>query len=143
MPEQNPYILLVDDDDDDVEMLSTSLEAVGIKTSFYNSSDKALDFLRHVDEPSDMPLLIILDSNMPGLTGQETLALIKSDDKTKRIPVIMYSTNMPLRIQNSLLKLGAYGCYGKARSYADFTAQVGVFKDLATSFSLSHTDRLS
>ena len=103
MSEQSPYILLVDDDDDDVEMLSTSLEAVGIKTSFYNSSDKALDFLRHVDEPSDMPLLIILDSNMPGLTGQETLALIKSDDKTKRIPVIMYSTNIPLRFQNTLL----------------------------------------
>ena len=143
MPLQSPYILLVDDDDDDVEMLSSSLEAAGIKTSFYNSSDKALDFLRQVEEPSDMPLLIILDSNLPGLTGKETLALIKSDDKTKRIPVIMYSTSMPLQFQNKLLQLGAYSCYGKARTYKDFTQQVGVFKDLVTSFSLNQADRLS
>ena len=44
MSEECPYILLIDDDDDDIEMLSTSLEALGLKTRFYNSADKALNF---------------------------------------------------------------------------------------------------
>jgi len=143
MSEQCPYILLIDDDDDDIEMLSTSLESLGIKTRFYHSADKALAFLMLVTNTSDLPMLIILDSNLPGLNGKETLALIKSNDKTKRIPVIMYSTSMPLAFQNTLFRLGAYRCYGKASSYLDFTAQVGVFKDLANSFSATHTACLS
>jgi len=143
MSEQCPFILLIDDDDDDVEMLSTSLESLGIKTRFFNSADKALAFLMLVTNTADMPMLIILDSNLPGLNGKETLAIIKSNDKTKRIPVIMYSTSMPLSFQDTLFKLGAHGCYGKASSYLDFTAQVSVFKDLANSFSTTHTDCMS
>ena len=143
MSEECPYILLIDDDDDDIEMLSTSLEALGLKTRFYNSADKALNFLELVDDPTNLPILIILDSNMPGINGKETLALIKSNNKTKRIPVIIYSTSMPLQFQDTLLQLGAYRCFGKAYSYLDFTAQVGVFKDLANSLSAIPSPSLS
>ena len=96
-----------------------------------------------VDDPTNLPILIILDSNMPGINGKETLALIKSNNKTKRIPVIIYSTSMPLQFQDTLLQLGAYRCFGKAYSYLDFTAQVGVFKDLANSLSATPSPSLS
>ncbi len=133
MTEHDTYILLIDDDDDDVEMLATSLEELGIKTRFYTSAETALNFL--TDVPPNMPMLIILDSNMPGINGKETLALIKSNEKTKRIPVIMYSTSMPLITKESLLQLGAFRCFEKPYSYSVFSEQVGIFKELANSFS--------
>jgi len=50
MYEPEPYILLIDDDDDDLEMLSTSLELVGVKTKSFSSASNAICYLHIVSD---------------------------------------------------------------------------------------------
>src|SRR6056300_150393 len=79
-------VLLVEDDMAQREMLSYNLEAAG-----YNviTTDNGEDALILVDEND--PDLIILDWMMPRLSGLEICRRLKSNKKTKNIPVLMLS----------------------------------------------------
>ena len=134
LPEPWPYILLIDDDEDDLEMLSSSLEGLGVKTRSFESGEKALFYLQLISDTAKLPVMVILDYNMPGMNGQQILISIKTNNVTKDIPVVMYSTCIPFFTKKAQLDLGALNCYIKPFSYIDFTTQVGIFKDLAYSF---------
>jgi DNA-binding response OmpR family regulator len=71
--------------DDEIELLKPHiiyLESKGYNLSIAKSGDEALDII----EKNDFNL-IFLDENMPGLSGLETLNIIK--DKYNNIPVVM------------------------------------------------------
>ena len=89
-----PYILLVDDDADDIMLLK---EAISSANDYYNLQEAhdgkiALDFLRSKKKEL-LPCLIVLDINMPVLDGRELLAIMKSDEGLKDIPVIFFTTS--------------------------------------------------
>lgn len=89
-----PYILLVDDDADDIMLLK---EAITTANSYYTLQEAhdgriALDFLRSKKKEL-LPCLIVLDINMPVLDGRELLAIMKSDESLKDIPVIFFTTS--------------------------------------------------
>jgi response regulator RpfG family c-di-GMP phosphodiesterase len=134
MNEPLPYILLIDDDHDDNEMLSAALEQQGLKTRSFESGEKACFFLRLISDTSDLPVLIILDYNMPKINGQQILKFIKSNKDTGRIPVLVYSTHMSPVFRKVLLDSGASECFMKPWSYPEFIIQVQKFKELAFSF---------
>lgn len=76
-------ILVVDDDVLIRGLLRSLLEQKGHQVFEAENGDAAVEFAR-----SDIPDLIILDMNMPGMTGWEVIPLIRSHPKTKRIPII-------------------------------------------------------
>jgi CheY-like chemotaxis protein len=135
MFEPHPYIVLIDDDEDDLEMLSASLEMLGLKTKSFISGEKAAYYLQLIADTSELPALVIVDYNMPGKNGQQVLDLIKSCQATKDIPVVIYSTSISHLFKQTLIDKGAFNCYVKPYAYADFNEQVGIFKELAWSFS--------
>lgn len=137
IPEQHPYVIIIDDDQDDREILSASLELLGIYTKSFDSGVKALSYLHLVTDSSELPTLIISDYNMPCMNGQQVLLSIKTNNATKNIPVVMFSTHLPQFVKKNHLALGALRCFNKPNSYLEFNAQVGVFKDLA--YSLMET----
>ena len=83
-------ILIVEDNDIDAMLLERVLKRLRPKVSIMRSEDGivALDTLE-----SCRPDLIIMDIRMPRMDGLETLQQIKSNEKLKRIPVIMMSTS--------------------------------------------------
>ena len=81
-----PTVLLVEDEPAQREMLAYNLEAEGFDVI---TADNGEDGLILVDENN--PDLIVLDWMMPQLSGIEVCRRLKSNSKTRQIPVIMLS----------------------------------------------------
>ena len=82
----SPTVLLVEDEPAQREMLAYNLEAEGFDVI---AADNGEDGLTLVDEND--PDLIVLDWMMPQLSGIEVCRRLKSNSKTRQIPVIMLS----------------------------------------------------
>ncbi len=76
-------ILLVDDNPRNLQLLGHILNGAGHPTAFAMDGERALDML--TDDRYD---LVLLDVMMPGMNGFEVCRRMKSDPKTREIPVI-------------------------------------------------------
>ena len=132
MSKKNPYILLADDDVDDRYFMDLSFKEIGWSKSvkFVTSGEDAIHFLESI-APSKLPSLIVLDYNMPKMNGGTTLTYLKTHEKYKDIPVIVYSTGMTATLRNQLITSGATSCYTKVASQQKLTERVRVFKLIA------------
>ena len=79
-----PVILIVDDEHDLLTLLDFNLKAEGFKTLVASTGAEALAHLRR-----DPPDLVILDLMLPDTSGTEVCRTIKSDPRTKHVPVVM------------------------------------------------------
>jgi CheY-like chemotaxis protein len=90
-------VLLVEDDEGDVLMTREAFEYHKIQNRLHVVSDgkQALEFLRRTGRYADAPRpgLVLLDVNLPRMSGLEVLAELKRDDRLLTIPVIMLSTS--------------------------------------------------
>lgn len=77
-------ILVADDDALIVEVIKQKLSARGFHTMPASNGQEVLSLLA-----LGLPDVIVLDGNMPGMTGFEVLTELKNNPKTKHIPVIM------------------------------------------------------
>jgi CheY-like chemotaxis protein len=92
---RNGYFIYVDDDDEDIQLIKEAFADLTDHklVTFYNSSELFL-FLKTAKH---FPSLIILDINMPGLNGHETLRLLKEHARYSAIPVVLFSTGRELK----------------------------------------------
>ncbi len=81
------YILVVDDQSDVRCMLVEFLTESGFRVK---SASNGWDCLR-ITRSTEKPMLILLDNQMPNITGIEVLSILKNDSSTREIPVIMVS----------------------------------------------------
>lgn len=95
-------ILIVDDEKDLANLVKLNLEVEGFQCSIANSGEEALDKLN-----SELPDLIILDIRMPGMDGFEVLRKLKSEDKLKNIPVMMFTTCTQEKDKQLAYQIGA------------------------------------
>jgi CheY-like chemotaxis protein len=89
MHQKQTTILLTDDDEDDRYFLRQAIERIIGDSEILEAKngEEALDLLgRHLIQ------LVIMDMNMPGLNGLETLAFIRSQNLLFSTPVVMLST---------------------------------------------------
>lgn len=94
------HILYVEDDPRDVELTMTALKRVGMANRIFVVRDgaEALDFLFCAGQyahhlPDDLPQMILLDLNLPRISGLEVLRRIKQDSRTRSIPVVVLSAS--------------------------------------------------
>jgi two-component system, sensor histidine kinase and response regulator len=79
-------ILIVDDNVENLCMLEEMLSLLGYKAQPASDGEQALDLMK-----TNVPDLILLDINMPGMDGYEVCAKLKEDEKLSAIPVIFLS----------------------------------------------------
>jgi len=82
------------------------------------NGEEALDYLR--DPARERPCIILLDLNMPIMSGIEFLRIIKSDTQLKRIPVIVLTTSEEQRDVIGSFDLGVAGYMRKPVDYQQF-----------------------
>lgn len=105
-------ILLAEDDGDDrlffAEFLGDRPD-IRLLPAVTNGAE-VLDYLNALPPDGDRPDVIVLDQNMPKLTGKETLSALKSQPlvgKYDGIPVVIYSTYVGPQLVRDCLELGA------------------------------------
>ncbi|MDR0529623.1 MAG: response regulator [Zoogloeaceae bacterium] len=90
-------ILLVEDNPGDVRLTVEALRESKVIAAMMVAQDglEALDVLsqRPPFEHAPCPDLILLDLNLPRMDGREFLSIIKSDEKFKKIPVVILTTS--------------------------------------------------
>ncbi|MEL6676496.1 MAG: response regulator [Bacteroidota bacterium] len=90
-------ILLIEDNEGDIVLTKKAFEREGYpcRISVCRNGYEALDHLYRRGKYGEAlrPDLIIMDLNMPGISGQETLTEIKSDRSLASIPVIILTTS--------------------------------------------------
>ncbi len=99
MADKQPVtILLVEDDPGHALLIEKNLRRAGIANDIIALDDgqKAVDFLfregAYRENQLPAPPLILLDLNLPVLDGYQVLKLIKNDERTRQIPVIVLTT---------------------------------------------------
>ncbi len=121
-------ILLVEDSPSDVWLTRQALQegVVPKRVSVVNNGEQAIDYLRQRGPyaSSPRPDLILLDLNLPRLTGLEVLREIKSDPDLKTITVIVLTTSEAAIDVNTAYDLNA-NCYVvKPVDYEQFTVAI-------------------
>ena len=90
-------VLMVEDDDGDILMTREAFEYYKVQNRLHVVTDgeQALQFLRRQGPYADAPRpgLILLDVNLPRVSGLEVLAELKNDPDLLVIPVVMLTTS--------------------------------------------------
>ena len=114
------FILLGEDDADDQEMLKevfTSIDTAFI-LFFVNKGGEMLSALGKLKD-DQMPCLIILDYNMPGLNGADILRELSTNERYKNIPKVVWSTSGSDKFRSLCLELGALDYVIKPNNITD------------------------
>ena len=87
-------IFLVDDDEEQHQIVAECYEISGKKNPlvFFFDGQSFLEALNKVVDTNDLPVLVLLDINMPVMDGFSVLAEVKKNPKFESIPVIVMLT---------------------------------------------------
>ena len=103
-PTKSAHIIIVDDDEMYGSMVIDILMQPNIEVTLIDDANKALAVISKTH-----PDLILLDQNMPGITGLELLKQLKLLPKINTIPVIMLTGELSKDIIKQSIKSGAEG----------------------------------
>ncbi len=108
------HILLVEDNPGDADLTRDALESgkVLVRLTVVADGEQALAYLRRQPphEQAERPDLILLDLNLPRLSGREVLTEVKSDESLRAIPVVVLTSSDAANDISKSYALGA-NCY--------------------------------
>lgn len=101
-----PYLLIADDDQDDRDLFTEAFiqQNPGYLVKHAAGGMAALQFLDTADE---LPIVLVLDYQMPDLNGPEVLQQLATDPRYKHLVKVMWSTSRRIKDMEDCKKLGA------------------------------------
>jgi CheY-like chemotaxis protein len=88
-------VLHIDDDPEDREMVHEAIQSIDPSFIVIEARDgeSGIELLKKAKSSGNLPCLIILDINMPGMNGFETYNEIKKDEQLKTLPAVIFTTS--------------------------------------------------
>ena len=135
-PFEQIEILLVEDNALDAELTMRALQkgAIANQVLWLKDGQQALDYLfrrgDYEERDPGLPRLVLLDLKMPRVDGIEVLKAIKSDQDTRRIPVVVMTSSQEESDLARTYELGANSYVVKPvdfSAFADVARQAGYY----------------
>lgn len=120
-------ILLVEDNPDDITLTLRAFAKNGVGNEIVVLTDGELLLARLLPADGTSPLqpaIILMDINLPRFSGLELLQRIRSDERTRYVPVIMLTTSTEERDVVASYQLGANSFVCKPVAYDEFLRTV-------------------
>lgn len=137
MTRDTTFILLVEDNQDDIDLTLRALRMHNLANEVVIVRDgaEALDFLFcrgafAERNPEHIPQLVLLDINLPKLSGLEVLKQVRNNERTKLLPIVMLTTSKQDRDVLDSYMNGANSYVQKPVSFTEFTdavRQLGIY----------------
>ena len=124
-------ILIAEDNDEDFvafqRVLSRSNSATVIRC---RDGEEVITYLTKAADGADSrPSIILLDLNMPGTDGRETLVRLKSDSTFRSIPTVVFSSSTNPKDVAYCYEQGANGYMNKPVNYVELERKLRSFLD--------------
>ena len=105
---EDTFIFLAEDDIDDQELLVEAFAHLDktISVTAINNGKKALSFLENLS-PGNAPCLIVLDYNLPELSGAEILERLNQSGRFENVTKVVWSTSNSPVYESVCIALGA------------------------------------
>jgi two-component system response regulator len=130
-------VLLVEDNPDDIKLTLKAFERSHLanKVEIARDGVEALDFLygsgKHTGRDlSVMPEVVLLDLKMPRMDGLEVLRRIRSDERTKLLPVVVLTSSLEDKDRVESYRLGTNSYVRKPvdfHQFAEAVQQLGLY----------------
>ena len=125
---------MIEDDEGHARLIEKNIRRAGINNEIFHFADggAALEYLlNHANGPKlNGPALILLDLNLPDMSGIDILAKVKGDEALKRTPVVVLTTTDDKVEIERCYDLGCNVYITKPvnyESFADAIRQLGLF----------------
>ena len=122
-------VLIVDDDPADQFLVQEAMQVANLNYNLrlVSDGDEAIEYLYHRGRYTDgvrapRPDLILLDLNMPRLSGRQVAQAVKSDPNLKSIPVVVLTTSGHETDVQDLYGIGVNSYLQKPSNFDEFTA---------------------
>ncbi|HXB35704.1 MAG TPA: response regulator [Puia sp.] len=121
-------ILLADDDMDDRLIFADLLSAANPDAAL-TFAENGLEMISLLDNTTgdDLPDIIILDQNMPRMSGKESLVFLKESQRYRHIPTFIYSTYQVNDFYRECIDLGALDVIAKPDTIQGYREMIGQF----------------
>jgi CheY-like chemotaxis protein len=129
-------IVMVEDDEGHARLIEKNIRRAGVSNEIkpFRDGTSALDYMLGADGSGEASarrhLLVLLDLNLPDMTGVDILAKIKANRHTRRSPVVILTTTDDQREIQRCYDLGANVYITKPVNYDSFAnaiRQLGLF----------------
>ncbi len=127
-------ILLVEDNEDDIMLTERAIKKNRITNKLVIARDgnEALDFLFCRGEyegrnPSELPIVVLLDLKLPKVDGLEVLKAIRADERTRLLPVIILTSS---KEEQDIISCYTSGANSYIRKPVDFNQFIDAIQSL-------------
>jgi CheY-like chemotaxis protein len=123
------YVLYADDDSDDQDMVRELLPEIlpHVELIVKDNGEDVIQFINELPADAHLPSLIVLDLNMPGWDGIQTLSIIKRNKQFQHVPVLLFSTTANETDRDRAFLAGAVAFVTKPSRYSDFKTIIESF----------------
>jgi CheY-like chemotaxis protein len=120
-------VLLVEDNPHDELLMLRALRKANTPADIdvVRDGQQAIDYLfrngEFSDRPSALPALVLLDINLPKLSGLDVLKRLRDEPRTQLLPVVMFTSSDEEHDRLHSYRHGANSFVNKPLEFSDFT----------------------